>query len=121
MNREQKRSMERQLRKKGASPESAKNTVEAAQNLDLIRFSETGKNTPPKEFREGGRVLLNIDAIKARKNYGRMTASYREFVEASDGVVFTAHVEHSNLISLQEDPRWLFWSGDLDPAPEAAE
>ena len=47
-----------------------------------------------------------------------MADAYKEFVDASEGVVFTAHVERENMISLVEEPKWLFWSGDLEKVPQ---
>lgn len=29
------------------------------------------------------------------------------------GQIFTAHIEDNGLISLKENPEWLFWDGDL--------
>ena len=73
----------------------------------------TGEHTKPQDFEEGDQIRLNVEAIKARKNYERMSTMYKEFVEASGDTVFTAHVERANMISLSEEPKWLFWSGDL--------
>ena len=47
-----------------------------------------------------------------------MADAYKEFVDASEDVVFTAHVERENMISLVEEPKWLFWSGDLEKVPQ---
>lgn len=113
MNREQKRSLERKLKAKGVSAKSAKNYVEVAQTLQEIKATSPGEHTPPQRIEEGQKVMLNLQAIKARKNYERMSPLYKEFVDANDGAVFTAHVERPNMISMQEEPRWLFWSGDL--------
>lgn len=73
----------------------------------------SGTPSPPQEIDEGGKVRLNTELIKARKNYQRMAESYKKFVEQNDDTVFTAHVERENMISMVEEPRWLFWSGDL--------
>lgn len=62
---------------------------------------------------EDDKVCLDVEKIKNRKDYERLSAGYKEFVSSSAGKVFTAHVEKKNLISLKENPVWLFWSGDL--------
>lgn len=49
-----------------------------------------------------------------------MAEAYKSFVEDNESVVFTAHVEKPNMISFLEEPRWLFWSGDLDIVEESA-
>ena len=38
---------------------------------------------------------------------------YKDFIESAGDTVFTARQERKNLISLEESPQWLFWSGDL--------
>ena len=105
MNREQRRALTKRAQKDGMSKELAKTYAEIA--------SGTGEHTKPQDFEEGDNIRLNIEAIKARKNYERMSPMYKEFVEAAGDTVFTAHVERANMISLAEEPKWLFWSGDL--------
>lgn len=106
MNRKERRDFVKKARRQGIS----KNTAEA-----YIAIKEAGLDKPslPKKFQEGDKVLLDIEKIKARKNYDRMSENYKAFVESNEGVVFTAHVERDNLISMKEAPAWLFWSGDL--------
>ena len=120
MNREQKRSLTRKLKSNGASEETAKNYVEVAQKLDAIKNNWAGEHTPPQSIQEGDLVRLNLDAIQKRQNYDKMSPRYKQFVEESNGVVFTAHVEHTNMISMQEAPQWLFWSGDLTVVRKSA-
>lgn len=105
MNREQKRALAKRAQKNGMKRELAKTFAEIA--------SGTGEHTKPQAFEEGDRVRINVDAVKARKNYERMSPMYKEFVDAAGDTVFTAHVERANMISLAEEPKWLFWSGDL--------
>ena len=119
MNREQKRGLERKLRKKGYSEADAKKYVASAEALEEIRKSGSGEASPPKKFSEGDKVKLNIQRIKERKNYDRMLDGYKEFVNGNTDTVFTAHVERENMISMAEEPRWLFWSGDLDLVEKA--
>jgi hypothetical protein len=107
MNRDQKRKLVKKAQKDGMKKELAKTYAEIV--------SGTGEHTKPQSFLEGDKVTLNIEAVKARKNYERMSPKYKEFVEASEGVVFTVHIERtgSNIVSFAEEPKWLFWSGDL--------
>ena len=105
MNREQRRALVKKARKNGMKKELAETYAAIA--------GGTGTHTPPTAWNEGDRVMLNIPAILARKNYDRMADAYKAFVQDAKDKVFTAHVERPNLISLKEDPRWLFWSGDL--------
>lgn len=114
MNREQKRAMERKLRKKGYTEADAKQYVKSAEALGSIIRLGSGEASPPQKFNEGDKVKLNLSRIKGRKNYDKMLDNYKEFVDGNADTVFTAHVERKNLISMQEEPRWLFWSGDLD-------
>ena len=105
MNREQRRSLAKRAQKNGMSKELAKTFAEIA--------SGTGEHTKPQTFEDGNKVRLNLEAITSRKNYERMSPLYKEFVESAGDTVYTVHVERGNLISLVEEPKWLFWSGDL--------
>lgn len=105
MNREQKRKLVKKAKKNGMREELAKTFAEIA--------SGTGEHTQPQTFIEGDKIRLNIEAIKARKHYERMSPMYKSFVESAGDTVYTAHVERTNMISLAEEPKWLFWSGDL--------
>lgn len=113
MNREQRRALAKRAQKHGMSKELAKTYAEIA--------SGTGEHTKAQAFEEGDKIRLNVEAIKARKNYERMSPMYKEFVEAAGDTVFTAHVERANMISLAEEPKWLFWSGDLIKAANVEE
>lgn len=42
-----------------------------------------------------------------------MNGRYKEFIQNCIGQIFTAHIEDNGLISLKENPEWLFWDGDL--------
>lgn len=105
MNREQRRALAKRAHENGMSRELAKTYSEIA--------GGTGEHTKPQDFNEGDKIRLNIKEIKARKNYNRMSKMYKEFVDSAGETVYTAHIERTNLISLAEEPRWLFWSGDL--------
>lgn len=79
------------------------------------------KHTLTQRFQEDDSVMLDIDKTTSRKTYKKTAENYKAFVEASKGVVFTVHVNYDcfcliggeSLISLKENPEWLFWSGDL--------
>jgi len=114
MNRKQRRTIEKVARRRGATKKEAKTYTGILNNADAIRNGGVGETTPPKEFNEGDKVTLNIERVKSRKNYDRMADAYKEFVSESEGAVFTVHIERENMISFVENPRWLFWSGDLD-------
>lgn len=106
MNREQKRTFVKNAMKKGIKESDAKVYAEIIGN-------GSGGGTPPQDISEGEQIRLNTVAIKSRKNYENTTDKYKEFIDNNSDMVFTAHVEHRNLISLKEEPCWLFWSGDL--------
>ena len=106
MNREQKRTLAKNIRSKGVKKELATAYAE-------IIGSGTGSHTPSQEIAEGEKVMLNVEAIKARKFYPKMTENYKRFIEENKDTIFTAHTEQGRLISFDESPQWLFWSGDL--------
>lgn len=81
----------------------------------------TGEHTPRQELLEGGKVRLNTEAIKARKNYEIMSPLYKEFVENAGDTIYTVHLEREVLVSLVEEPKWLFWCGDLIKVEENTE
>ena len=109
MNRTQKRDFVKKLKKKGINEKVA--TVYA--DFISTRDGGSGAYSNPQNIAEGERVKLNVTNIKARKHYENMSEKYKEFVEASEDKEYTARVERENLISLAEEPQWLFWSGDL--------
>ena len=106
MNREQKRAFVKRAKKNGVPASDAKTYAE-------IISDGTGKHTPEQEISEGDKIRLNLDAIKSRQNYDKMSKPYKEFIESNPDTIFTAHIEHGKLVSFVENPRWLFWSGDL--------
>ena len=113
MNREQRRKMMKIAMKNGMKKEQAKAYFKIA--------GGTGTHTEAKHFDEDDKLILDVTAIKNRKNYSVMNSKYKEFVESSEGKIFTAHKEKENLISFKEEPQWLFWSGDLIKVDEVPE
>lgn len=106
MNRKQRRAFVKKAKSKGIS----KNVAEA-----YLAIKEAGldKVSLPKQFQEGDKVKLDVEKIKKRKDYEKMNPKYKEFVESNVDTVFTAHLERETLISLKEQPEWLFWGGSL--------
>lgn len=119
MNRETRRKLKKAVKKRGLTESQANAYVAVVNRADEIRRNGVGENTPEKHFEEGDKVLINVAAVKARQNYEKMSENYKEFIEKSEGVVYTAHIEHQKLISFAEEPQWLFWSGDLLSEAEA--
>lgn len=113
MNREQRRNFVRKAKKNGMSRVDAEK---------FLKIADTNGNhyTPAKEIHTGDKVVLRVAELKAKKNYGIMNPEYRAFIEESEGVIYTAVRERAELIHMEEQPRWLFWCGDMDvvePAP----
>lgn len=106
MNRQQRRAFVKKAQSKGISRNAAEAYI-------VIKEAGLDKLSLPKQFREGDKVKLDVEKIKRRKDYGKMNPKYKEFVESNADTVFTAHLERETLISLKEQPEWLFWSGSL--------
>lgn len=68
---------------------------------------------------DGDKVKLNIKQITERGDYAKTQMEYRDFVESSGDRIFTVRLYRkrpdgfSAVIELMEEPRWLFWHGDL--------
>lgn len=106
MNRKDRRTFVKQAKKSGASKGAA---------MAYLAMKELEENYPEafKKFQERDRVRLDVDQITKRSNYENMTDEYKAFVEESKDKVFTVHIESNAMISLKENPEWLFWKGDL--------
>lgn len=112
MNRAQRRSAEKRLRRKGYSKGSARGMIELFRGHNYV---------PPADFSEDDKVMLDVEQIRKSKDFADMQQSYKDFVNENEGRVFTAHIESPVLVSLKEDPKWWFYSGDLLPAESAGE
>lgn len=112
MNREQRRNFVKKAHKRGMSKSQAEK---------LLKIADTEGNTytASQEVNTGDKVKLKVDVLKSKKNYDIMNPMYKEFVEKSEGVVYTAVRESKVLLHLEEEPRWLFWCGDLEVAEAA--
>lgn len=64
-------------------------------------------------FEEDCKVMLDVEEITSRKDFETKLDDYKQFVLENKDTVFTAHVEHGRLISLKENPTWLFTKFDL--------
>lgn len=123
VNRDQRKALEKAYRKYGKSRTEAKQIAKQMYDIDNLRLNGIGEANRAQRFSEGEKFKLDIEAIKARKNYERMTDNYKQFVDDNTDTILTAHVEGRGLISPKEEPKWLFWSGDLlkvedEPEPE---
>lgn len=86
----------------------------------LLAEMESQMGSQEDDFiQDGDLVQLDVDRIMSRKEYPKMQEEYRGFVESSRGKTFTAHPYNQKRdgfaakIELKEEPRWLFWSGDV--------
>lgn len=104
MNRKEKRELLKKSQQYGIDREIAKIYAE---------FVNVENTVNPQEFFEGEKVRLNTKSIRGRKDFERMSSRYKEFVENADDRIFTVHIERETLVSLTEEPTWLFWIGDL--------
>lgn len=112
MNRQQRRALEKAPGKE--DKHSQDKIIEFERTMKIAKES-VKQHTEPKEFEEGDKVKLNLFAIQNRLNYSKMNSEYRKFVDESEDKVFTVHFENDNnrLVTLLENPKWLFWCGDL--------
>lgn len=105
MNREQRRAFQKK-HKKSTREYAADKLNQLAQEID-------------NPICEGEQVKLDVDRIINREDYIHTTEEYRAFVESSRDRVFTVRLYRkrkdgfSTIIELAEEPRWLFWYGDL--------
>lgn len=107
MNREQRRNFVQKAKRAGVEERVAKTTMDIVMN-------GVGTFSPPNpDIKTGDIVQIDIEKVTARKNYDKMATAYKEFVMSSAGKLFHAVDEGHNTLHVEEDPRWLFWSGDI--------
>ena len=105
MNREQRRAFQKKNKK----------SVREYAADKLNKLSQEIENP----LHEGDLVKLDVDRITKREDYTKTTEEYRAFVESSRDRVFTVRLYRkredgfSAIIELVEEPKWLFWYGDL--------
>lgn len=108
MNRAQKREFMKRARQKGISDEFAKAYIAYIEDGMMV-----GEQAEQMKISNGDKVVLDIEKIKGRKGYGKMSQPYKDFIESSVGVEFTANVENGFFVSFVENPTWLFWHEEL--------
>lgn len=113
MNREQKRNFIKIAKKKGISEEHAKAymAMKEEQMANIIKAEDVIFER--RIINDGDKVRIDVDKISSSKYYSNMMDEYKEFIENSRDIVFTAKVEKGHFVSLEENPKWLFWVGDL--------
>ena len=112
MNRQQKRTAAKQMKKNSSSKISFKEAQKVAEIFDQVR--------QPSGIVSGDKVMIDYDKIVATQQYTGANSAYKEFIEAHKGEVFTVqHPEgraNKQIFELAEDPsevKWLFWGGHL--------
>lgn len=110
MNREERRS--EKFRKHKPDPHDPKRVLSQLK-LQAAAKKVLKEHSDPQEIYDGDKVKMNIELVKGRRSYPEMNEKYKEFVDNNGEKVFTARVEGKNMVSFVEEPRWLFWSGDL--------
>lgn len=105
MNREQRRAFKKK-HKKSVREHAADKLNKLSQEIE-------------NPLHEGDLVKLDVDRITKREDYAQTTEEYQAFVESSRDKVFTVRLYRkredgfSAIIELVEEPKWLFWYGDL--------
>ena len=119
MNRKQKRTFIKNVKKRGVS----KKVAETYLIMKDVTDSVQDENDKLEKIVDGSKVMLDVDKIKAKKDWHRLVPEYKEFVEDSVGVVYTVNKEDGKavLVSFKESPGWLFYIGDLILVEEAEE
>jgi len=112
MNRQQKRTAAKRMKKNSSSKISFKEAQKVAEIFDQVRR--------PSGIVSGDKVMIDYDKIVATQQYTGANPAYKGFIEAHKGEVFTAqHPEgraNKQIFELAEDPsevKWLFWGGHL--------
>ena len=121
-NREQRRKMEKRLKKGILDVDTA---------ISMLERQVNTANAPG--LPEGARVRLNVDQITKRPDYPKLQDTYHQFVESNADTEFTVAYDEkhtsgklvllrkASLAEGEEQPAWLFYSGDLidlDAPPE---
>lgn len=111
MNREQRRNFVKLAKKRGIGEDFAKAYIAMKEESDTV--SDKDIIFSQREIKDGDKVRINVGKIKSAKYFEKMMPEYKAFIEASEGVVYTAKVEKDTFVSLEENPKWLFIMGDL--------
>lgn len=108
MNRAQKREFMKRAKQKGIGEDYAKAYITAIESGMMV-----DEQAEQIKISDGDKVSLDVEKIKKRKEYANMSQPYKDFVESSVGVKFTANIEKGFFVSFTENPTWLFWHEDL--------
>ena len=117
MNRQEKRDLVKNLRKRGATKEQA---------ISFMERITSNTNNPRYAF-EGEKVKLDVARLMSYKEWDfSFSENYKKWVLAHKDDVFTVEYDEyrkqkntkdlNSIVQLAEDetqPKWLFWSGDL--------
>lgn len=118
MNRDQRRRMEKAIRKTHGKSFKKDQIKTAIHSLDAL--------TKPMGIQKGDKVKLNYDLMCPNGKWSGQNEQYHKFVEEHKDEVFTAAKPSKNrnsstlsltgIFELAEDttePKWLFWGGHL--------
>lgn len=113
MNREQKRNFIKLAKKRGIGEDFARAYIAMKEESGSDVVSVKDMIYSQRAIQDGDKVQINVEKIKSTKYFDKMIPEYKEFIEQSSGVVYTAKVEKETFVSLEENPKWLFIMGDL--------
>lgn len=116
MNRDQRRTMEKALKKLN---KKLKMGLTKEQISNYVKFKDNQYNG--NYFNEGDKVKIDCEGIMSRVDYDKRVDNYRKFIEENKDTVFTVEYDEKYrekpwLVCLKEDntePKWLFTTSDL--------
>ena len=106
MNRAERRKFVKLARKEGYSRGAAEAYLAVKEMGDVA-------DGAPKMFEDGSKVTVDVEKIKATKDYETKSDNYKEMLEEISGKVFEVRNVKGNLYSLDGLDGWIFWGGDL--------
>lgn len=115
MNRTEKRKFTKELKKRNLTDDEI--------NYIITALETKTEDLEPNKFADGDKVKLNIEKIKNDPNYKTKVSEYKDFVEDNLDKVFTIKLDDRqnddpNLVTFEEESRWLFWHGFLTKVEE---
>ena len=118
LNRKQRRTMAKRLKKQIRSIKSMHEAVGVVEAYEMVNEKPT--------IKVGDKVKLNYEHIISNKDYDTYNPKYREFIEANKDIVFTAERVKSkpyrNIFQFEEDEspvKWYFCGADLIKVADA--
>lgn len=109
MNREQKRTFKKEIKKK-------LNKTSLSDKMKERVEQYITQDQGASDLFDGDKVKLNYNRIISYPDFKKMRPEYIEFIESNKETIFTAEKYKSLTVQLQEDtnnPKFLFWPGDL--------